>query len=234
VNKKIEQYTNSLDIVGCLKGRDSDLAKDLVRLIRDHLRVWLKEHGIEREADEVVPDGAIRIPVPPIGDCAQDIALIVSVTVAVALVGTVFTTVYLAAHGAHILAHPFTGVPIAAASAVLTAFGYTALDDRVKRWVMDYEWGSTSLTALSAVLSEQNLLDKIHASRNETTQKIVTLLRKGPKSLVETASALTASDESKWNTLDGLKLAVVAQFEQVVAEVIKDLGVLEEIRKAGK
>ena len=234
VNEKIQQYTNNFDVAGCLKGRDSDLAKDLVRLIRDHLRVWLKEHGIEREANEVVPDGAIRIPVPPIGDFAQDVALVIAALVAVALVGTVFMVVYFAVHGTHILVHPLTGLPVAAASALLTAMGYTALDDYVKGWVMDYNWGSAELTALSAVLSEKKLRDKINESRQEATQKIVTLLRKGPKALVETAQSLTASDESKWNTLDGLKVAVVAQFEQVVAQVIKDLGVLEEIRKAGK
>jgi len=103
--------------------------------------VWLKEHGIQREVDEVVPDGAMEIPVPPLSEYAQSIALIISAMVAVALVGTVFTVVYLAAHGLHIFAHPWTGVPVAAGSALLAALGYTALDDYVKAKVMDYTWG---------------------------------------------------------------------------------------------
>ena len=43
-----------------------------------------------------------------------------------------------------------------------------------------------------------------------------------------------ATAETKWQTLGELKIAIVSKFEQVVEQVIKDLGVLEEIRKAGK
>jgi hypothetical protein len=234
VQQKVQAFTSSFDVKGQLQGQDALLAQDLVRLIRDHLAVWLKEHGIEREVEELVPEGGVVVHVPSVSDHAQDIAAIISNMVGVTLVAGVFTIVYTAAHGAHILVHPLTGLPTAAVSAILARLGYTFLEDYVRDWVMDFEWGPVSLKALSVGLSEQALRDRIAQSRQEMIRDISGLLRQGPKVTTKAPTSGQSTPAPKWQTLDELKVAVVAQFEQVVAQVIKDLGVLEEVRKAGK
>jgi len=231
VKEKVESFANAFDVAGRLNGRDALLAKDLVRLLRDHLRVWLKEHGIDREVDEVVPEGSVRVPVPPLGAHAQDVAKIISDKVGVALVGSVFLIVYTAAHGAHIFVHPLTGIPTAIASAAASAFGFTMIEDAIRAKVMAFDWGDKSLKALSVVLPEQDLLDKIATSRAETLQRVTDVLGYGNKSVPSPISATGLTSSPKWQTLEELQRAIVSQFEQVVGEVIQDLGVLEEIRE---
>ena len=230
VQQNVEAFTKRFDVSERLKGRDSLLAKDLVRLVRDHLRVWLKEHGIDREVDELAPDGSIMLPVPPLSGHSDEIAKIISDMVAVALVGSVFVIVYTAVHGAHILVHPLTGVPTAIFSAAASALGFTMVEDKIRDQVMAFDWGDMSLKGLSAVLSEQSLRDKIASSRAETTGRVMSVLnqRQGFDSNPDINS--TSASGQKWQTLEELQRAVVAQFEQVVGQVIQDLGVLEEIR----
>jgi hypothetical protein len=232
--QKVELFTNNFDVKSQLQGQDALLAQDLFRLIRDHLAAWLKDHGIAREADELVPDGGVVFHVPSISDHAKDIAATVSVTVSVTLVGAVFTVVYTIAHGAHVFVHPLTGVPTAIASAGLAALGFTALEDKFRSRVMDFEWGTASLKALSVPFPEQKLRDKIAQSRQQMILEISKLLRNGTKESTTAPRLGQTTSESKWQTLDDLKAAVVAQFEELIAQVIKDLGVLEEIRKVGK
>ncbi|MDB5312787.1 MAG: Molecular chaperone-like protein [Gemmataceae bacterium] len=234
VSQKVQSFTRGFDVKVHLQGQDALLAKDLVRLLRDHLAVWLKEHGIERDVDELVPEGGVVMHVLPIGDHAQDIAANISTMAGVTLVGAIFAIVYIAAHGAHILVHPWTGVPTAAVSAALAALGFNALEDYLRSWLMGYEWGPVSLGALSVRLSEQNLRDKITQSRQEMIRDISGLLSKGPECTTDACTSGQPVSKPKWQTLDELKVVVVAQFVQVVEQVIKDLGVLEEIRKAGK
>jgi molecular chaperone DnaK len=231
VQQDVQAFTNQFDVGERLKGRDALLAKDLVRLVRDHLRVWLKEHGIDREVDEVVPEGSITVPVPPLSAHSGEIAKVISDMVAVALVGSVFVIVYTAVHGAHILVHPLTGVPTAMISAAASALGFTMIEDKIRDQVMAFEWGEISLKGLSAVLSEQSLREKIASSRAETTGRVVRVLGQGQGSGASTRVTATTSSGQKWQTLAELQHAVVAQFEQVVSQVIKDLGVLEEIRE---
>ena len=203
VQQNVEAFTKRFDVSERLKGRDSLLAKDLVRLVRDHLRVWLKEHGIDREVDELAPDGSIMVPVPPLSGHSDEIAKIISDMVAVALVGSVFVIVYTAVHGEHILVHPFTGVPTAIFSAAASALGFTMVEDKIRDQVMAFDWGDMSLKGLSAVLSEQSLRDKIASSRAETTGRVMSVLnqRQGFDSNPDINS--TSASGQKWQTLDG-------------------------------
>jgi len=230
VQAKVLRLTQSYDVADRLRGQDALLAKDLVRLVRDHLRVWLKEHGIEREADEVVPEGSVLVPVPPLGSHAQDIAGIVTETVGGTLVGAVFILVYTTAHGAHILAHPLTGIPTALLSAIASAVGFSLIEDKLREAVMAINWNAVLLTPLRLRLSEQGLRDKIAVSRRAMSIQIADLLRQGHAGTAASSPAAGAGSPPKWQTLDQLQREVVAQFEQVVNQVIQDLGVLEEIR----
>jgi molecular chaperone DnaK len=231
VKQKVDDFTAKFDVKARLNGRDALLAKDLVRLIRDHLRDWLKEHGVEREVADVVPDGSVDVPVPPFDVHAKDIAKVITDGVCVAMVGSVFVTVYLAAHGAHIFIHPFTGIPTAILSAAASAFGYTMIEDKIRDEVLAYDWGPKSLAALSNFLTEQGLRDKIAASRTETVNKVKAVLKQGA-----TATTRLGSPDlpQRWQTLEELERALVGQFERVVNQVIEDLGVLEEFRSSAK
>lgn len=230
VSEKVESFTSAYGVPAQLQGQDALLANNLVRLIRDHLSAWLQEHGIQRDVEELVPEGGIVLHVLPVSDIAASI----SRTVGVTLVRAVFTIVYTAAHGAHILVHPWTGVPTAVVSAALAALGFRRVEDYLQARLMDFEWGPVSLKALSVRLSEQSLRGRIGQSRDDMIRDISSLLRQGPESATNACSSGQLTNSSKWQTLDELQVAVVAQFEQVVEQVIKDLGVLEEIRKAGK
>ena len=232
VRKKVDEFTAAFDVAARLNGRDVLLAQDLVRLIRDHLRDWLKEHGVEREADDVVPDGSVDVPVPPFDVHAKDIAKVITDGVCVAMVGSVFVTVYLAAHAAHIFVHPLTGIPTAIFSAAASALGFTMIEEKLRNELLAYDWGRKSLKALSPFLSEQGLRDKISASRTETVNKVKAVLKQG---MTATARPVPAESQQAWQTLVELERALVGQFERVVNEVIEDLGVLEEFRStAGK
>jgi hypothetical protein len=229
VQSKVEGLTRSYNVTERLRGLDTLLAKDLVRLLRNHLSVWLKEHGIEREVDEVVPEGSVNVPVPALSSHAEDIARIVTNTVSGTLVGAVFLLVYTTAHGAHILAHPLTGIPTAAFSALASAVGLHMIEDKLRAAVMAINWNEVLLTPLRLRLTEQGLRDKIAASKKEMSRQIAELLRKGHSGTTTSIPAQRAGASQRWQTLDELQREVVAQFEQVVNQVIKDLGVLEEI-----
>ena len=232
VQARVLELTQRYNVADRLRGQDALLAKELVRLVRDHLRVWLKEHGIEREADEVVPEGSVFVPVPPLGSHAQVIARIVTETVGGTLIGAVFILVYTTAHGAHILAHPLTGIPTALVSAIASAVGFSLIEDKLREAVMAINWNEILLTPLRLRLSEQGLRDKIAASRREMSVHIAKLLRQAHAGTAVSSTAASAASAPKWQTLDQLQREVVAQFEQVVNQVIQDLGVLEEIRDA--
>jgi hypothetical protein len=235
VQQKVESFTAGFDVAACLQGRDALLAQDLLRLVRDHLDAWIKEHGIDRDADELAPDGAIDgLKMPRVDDQAGAIARVISDLVGVALVGAVFSIVYVAVHGAHILVHPLTGLPTALFSALATAVGFTLIEDRVRSAVMAYNWGSVSLKALSLRLSEKGLRDEIAKNCDKAASEIARLLRHGPKGPEAAASGDSNLPPPSWETLDQLQHTVVARFEQTVAQAIRDLGILEEIRKASR
>jgi hypothetical protein len=130
--------------------------------------------------------------------------------------------------------HPLTGVPVAILSALLTAVGFRALADPSRRRGMDYAWGPVSLRALSAHLSESGLRAKMAQSRQAMRRAIASLLQKGPQGSNNTVTSEGDTTASKWQTADELKSAVVAQFEQILVRVIKDLTILEDIRKTGQ
>jgi hypothetical protein len=150
------------------------------------------------------------------------------------MVGSVFVTVYLAAHGAHIFVHPLTGIPTAMFSAAASALGFTMIEDKIRSEVMAYDWGSASLKALSAILSEQSLRSKIATSRAETVAQVTAVLKQRSAAPIWPSSSASSSSLSKWQSLEELQRVVVAQFERVVNQVIEDLGVLEVIHEARK
>lgn len=230
VKCRVLSHASGRNAAAALAGRDAALAQDLVRLLRDHLTAWLHERGVERDAGDVVPPGELGVAVPPLGDHAGEIAGVVSDLAGVTLAGAVFAAVYLAAHGTHILAHPLTGIPVAVGSAIASAVGYKLVDDRVRDGVMAYEWGSASLTALSAVLSEQRLRRKIAEGRKEVAHRVAALLRNGPE-CVGGAGPCPGVPSHRWTTLGELQRAVSSQFEQLVTQAARDLGVLEEITR---
>jgi hypothetical protein len=229
VRERVDEFTKGFRVADHLQGKDVRLARDLMQLLRESLRGWLKAHAVDRDADELVPEGAIEGPVLfQASGHAEDIAQGVSGVVAGTLATSVFAVVYTTVHGTHILVHPLTGVPTALLAAGASWLGYTAVDDKMREWIMTWDWGPVKLKALRAVFSEESLRKKIAASRDQTATTLTQLLRKGPE------GTDAANGQAQWKTLDQLQASAVARFDEVVRQVIADLGVLEEVRKVGK
>ena len=226
VTQKVEAATKAFDVPSILQGRDALLARLLVRLLRDHLKVWMKAHGVDREVDEIFPEGSIVVKVPPLGDLSGTLATEISNMVGLTIVGVVTGTILAAAHSAHIVASPVTGLLTLGASATASFLGYAFVEDKVRNALMAMDWGPLRLRALSAVLSEQTLRSKINASRIDATSRVLTVLNGQAASPYGPA----APSENKWKTLGELRQAVVGQFESYVNQVIEDLGVLEDVR----
>jgi molecular chaperone DnaK len=230
VKEKVERLASEFDLSAPLQGKYVLLAKTLVRVLRDHLGKWLAEHEIPRNAEEVIPDGAVDVSAPTIRAQAQEIAKIVADTVGVTLVGAVFLIVYAAAHGTHIFVHPLTGVPMAAASAVAAYMGWTKVEDWMREQVMQFPWTTHTLGILSVRLSEQGLRDMIANGRLEAIDRVATILRTGRDPFSKPGRADRTTPAGQWRTLDELKATVASQFEEAARDVINELGVLEEIR----
>ncbi|QVL31650.1 Hsp70 family protein [Telmatocola sphagniphila] len=228
VQENIQTFVENYDVKNTLQARDKLLAEDLMRLIRDYLGIWLKEHSIHRKVEDLLPPGTLTVPVPELGSFTNEITKIISNLVVIGLTGTIFGIVYLAAHGTHILAHPLTGLPIALASALAAGLGFQRIEEPLRRKVLEFEWGQNSLKALKLALSENRLKEKIAESQQKAIQEIQDLLKgAGPRDQAPTA----ARPSSSWNNLQELRARVTGQFEDIVNKVIEDLGVLEEIRR---
>jgi molecular chaperone DnaK len=265
VQLNIQMIAVNFDAAAHVQGREALLAANLMRLVRDHLALWLREYGIKRGLDEVAPAGAIVVAVPPMNRYGEGIAQIVSDVVGVTLVGAVFSVVLVALHGAHILVDPLLGIPVALGSAALSWAGFKAVEDKLQPYILAYHWGPPALKALSLRLSEQQLRREIAKSCEQAAKEIRGLLRGIPGEALSAKASVPAQWAARatawlrsgdpdgpagpaaaspvvpsesvgaalWKTVDELQAAVVAQFDQMVHQVINDLGVLEEIRKGG-
>jgi cell division ATPase FtsA len=194
------------------------LAKDLVRLLRDHLKQWLAEHDIQREVDQFVPaDLGIDAAEAMKGkEAAGGIAKDLTLRVTAALAGVV--VIVTAAIKAKVVVALFLAHPIAGLTALLASvLGFKVVNEFVEKKIKTYRWGRVpfqgDLKAMRLVLSEERLKQKLEDSRKE--------------------AIATLSVEIEKN-LEGFRDQVRVAFEQVIEEVIQDLGVLEQIRTAGK
>jgi hypothetical protein len=206
------------EVEGLVATKVSHLAKDLLRLLRDHLRQWLAAHAIQREVSQFVPadleiDAAEAMKgKEAAGGIARELTL--RITAALAGVVMVVTAVIKAkVVVALFLAHPIAGVTALAASVL----GFKVVNEFIERKIKSHRWGrvplQADLKAMRLVLSEERLKQKLAASRTE--------------------AVATLSVEIEKN-LAGLRDQVRVEFEHVIEQVIQDLGVLEQIRPAAK
>jgi hypothetical protein len=202
------------EVEGLVRDKATHLARDLLRILRDAVRQWLAEHGIQREVDQFVPaDLAIDAAETGIGkETAGGIAadLTLRITATLASVVVVVTAVIKAKIVvALFLVHPIAGV----AALLAGVLGFKMVNEFIEKRVRAHRWGSvpfqTDLKAMRLVLSEARLKQKLTASRDEA---------------VGVLSAEVARN------LDGLRDQARVAFEQVIEQVIQDLGVLEQIR----
>jgi hypothetical protein len=130
----------------------------------------------------------------------------------------------------HILVSPLAGTVVTLISGVSAAFGVKFGEGFLRDKLLDYRWGKRSLWTLRRRLSEQSLRDRIEKQRKEAVQELAARMWNGPEKGVSAGSA----EDGAWRSLMELKTAVVDRFESAVKDVIRDLGVFEEIRRARK
>src|SRR5579864_1100421 len=178
------------EIVELVKTKTKVLAKDLLRILRDHVKKWLAEHDIQREVEQYVPPemeidtedtmkgGGVT------GRIAENLALkamaavtgVVVICVAI-IKGKIVVALF--------LAHPGFGI-IALLASVL---GFTAVNAAIAKQVKAYHWGKISLLkydlkALHQVLSEQKLKKELSNSREEAITTLSTEIEKPLASLL--------------------------------------------------
>ncbi|MFO0806196.1 MAG: Hsp70 family protein [Gemmataceae bacterium] len=229
VSHKVESFTASYDVKPLIREKTDLLVGDLTRLMRDHLGHWLAEHGIPRDAAEYLPEGGVGVHAP-LGDPSGQIATTALITLSTALIAALVGLVYGVAHGTHILVSPLTGIVVALISGVLAAIGVKIGEGFLRDKLLDYRWGKRSLWTLRRRLSEQSLRDRIEKQRKEAVQELAARMWNGPEKATPGDSVMNGA----WQSLMELTTAVVDRFELAVRNAIRDLGVFEEIRRAGK
>jgi hypothetical protein len=194
------------------------LAKDLLRILRDHLKKWLSEHEIQRDVDQFVPAelGIDAADAMKGKEAAGGIARELTLRITAALAGVVVVVTFaIKAHvvGALFLAHPIAGL----AALLASLLGFKVVNEFAEKKIKAYPWGCVplqgDLKAMRLVLSEDRLKQKLAESRKE--------------------AIATLSVEIEKN-LEGLREQVRVEFEHVIEQAIQDLGVLEQIRTTGK
>jgi hypothetical protein len=220
VEAKVDALCKSFtaNVEELVKAKADPLATDLLRLLRDHFRQWLAEHDIRREVDDFIPadtkigGGDTGLGKGTAAGIAQEIAL--SITAALAgVVVTVTAVIKAKVVVALFLAHPLAGM-VALLASVL---GFKVVNDFVEKRIKAYRWGiipfQADLKSMRLVLSESRLKQKLDAGRAEAT------------------ATLAAEIE---RSLDKLRDQAAQEFNKVIDEVIRDLGVLEQIRTVRK
>jgi hypothetical protein len=220
VVQKVEAVCKDFEaeVEALVKDKAEALTRDLWRLLRDHLRHWLTAHEIEREVNQFLPEEPVAAPssagagTGAVKQIAGELALGITGTVTgvvVVVVGIIKFKLLVATF----IAHPLAGIVALLAS--VTAFKW--LNTLVENQVKTHNWGSwpgkMDLKTMQLVLSERRLKDKLAPG------------------WAEAAAALPGEIDK---ALDKLVVQVAADFDEVIGQVIEDLGVLEQFKGSGR
>ncbi|HEY7157667.1 MAG TPA: Hsp70 family protein [Gemmataceae bacterium] len=220
---KVFEQTHEAEAV--LKPQVEALATDVMRLLRDHLKLFLAEHEIPKDVFRYVPDTA-SVPVDPggFGKATGDkiVAEVGNLAGALTALAASIATMVVAAVKYKLVillaaVHPVLAA-LAVATLLLTFLGLgKAAKDVVETYVKNYEFGTPSLWVLHRVLSKSKLREKLAQSRATTLVEIRSVIREG-------ASRSPTDGPSQGESIEEV---AVRKFEIILDLVIQDLGVLE-------
>ncbi len=220
VEKQVEQVCQAAGpaLDALLKREAELLGRDVLALMRHHLRQWLAEHAIERDVNAFLPaelGDAVKgagVGQGVTGQVAEPLALAFSGALA-ALVVTVTLVLKAAILGTMLplLLNPI-GIVIGLIGAAAAVVGLGGAHHIIKA----HRWGNWpfkgDLRAMWAVLSEARLRQKLAESKDAATAQLSSDLRQA---------------------LAAMRRQAVEQFDRVIDEVIDDLRVLEQLRGRG-
>jgi molecular chaperone DnaK len=197
------------------------LDADLLRVLRDHLRDFLRAHEIGRDVSRYVPDvsGAVSLSGVHGGTSDRIANELAGFAGNMAVVAAGIGALVVAAVNLHVIvllavAHPVLAL-VAGIGALATWLGLgSAVGGAVENAVREHKFNTVSRTLLHWALSESRLKEKLTEGR---TAAQTTLKQKILESL-ETAGGK-----------DGIVGAAVRAFEGMIAAAVADLGVLEEL-----
>ncbi|MDB5308535.1 MAG: hypothetical protein JWO38_2737 [Gemmataceae bacterium] len=204
------------------------LDTDLVRLLRDHLRLFLREHAIAGDATLYVPESfSVLGIVGPLGstgrfasaaaDTASDVTAVTGVVVATVVAAIKIKLIVVA-----VTIHPWMGV-LLAIGALLAYLGIKAGTQTVlERAVRQHQFNAVTLRLLHLTLWDAKFRRQLDECREEVRNKLREEIR----------SSLDESRDPGGNQL-ALAETAVSTFGRVVSRVIDDLGVLEQLQAGG-
>ena len=199
------------------------LDADLLRILRDHLRDFLRTHEIARDVSRYVPDAAGGVSLSGVHDgtsgriASQLGGFAGDMTVVAAGIGTLVV----AAVNLHVVvllavAHPILAL-VAGIGALAAWLGLgSAVGAAAENAIREHEFNAVSRTMLHLALSEARLGEKLAEGRAAAT---VTLKQK----------ILDSLDQAGGKT--GIVTAAVRTFDAMIAQAVADLGVLEELER---
>lgn len=199
------------------------LDADLLRVLRDHLRDFLRAHEIARDVSRYVPDVSGAVSLSGVhGGTSEGIAnelagFAGNMTVIAAGIGAVVVaTVNLHVIVLLAVAHPVLAL-VAGIGALATWLGLgSAVGGAVENAVREHKFNAVSRRLLHWALPESRLKAKLAEGRAAAQ---ATLKQKILESL-ETVGGT-----------DGIVGAAVRAFEGMIAAAVSDLGVLEELAR---
>jgi actin-like ATPase involved in cell morphogenesis len=199
------------------------LDADLLRILRDHLRDFLRTHEIARDVSRYVPDATGGVSLSGVHEGTSDrIASQLGgfagdMTVVAAGIGTLVV----AAVNLHLVVLLAVAHPILALVAGIGALGAwlglgSAVGSAAENAIREHEFNAVSRTMLHLALSEARLGEKLAEGRAAAS---VTLKQKILESLDQAGGKA------------GIVKAAVRTFDAMIAQTVADLGVLEELER---
>ncbi|MCU0702712.1 MAG: Hsp70 family protein [Fimbriiglobus sp.] len=205
---------------------------DLIRIMREHLGTFLRANEIPSGVEDYIPTSVTSIADWQSGGQGTGDKLIgglgnmAGVLTALSAIALVILAVIKVKVIASIVVAAMTVPPLAAALGVVAliasiaagAAAKQALEDAIKK----HEFNAMTGRALRLVLWRSSFEEKLKECRAEASAQLRAAFR---KETIE-GTSLSATGE----VTRALEPAILAKFEQVVGEVVTDLGVLDQVR----
>jgi hypothetical protein len=213
------------------------LNTDLVRLMRDHLAKFLQDNEIPKGASSYIPESVTSIEdlqaggegtrgriVTEVGDMAAvvtaitTIALLILAAVKVKVVGAVF----LAA-----LHNPPLAVGLGLGALIAAFLAGQQVKEVIENAIKSHVFNFVTRRLLYVALWESSFRNQLAEGRTEAKEQLRDAIRKSTREIAEEVAACLPRGQAPRKPIEKQTLAT---FDHMIDVVIKDLGVLEQIR----
>jgi hypothetical protein len=211
-----------------LEGHWQALDTDLVRLLREHLQQFLRDHDVLKDVSRYVPEsvtlrgiraGAGETSGAIAGELSELAGTVAAMAVSIGalVVAAVKVKVILVAA----LSHPVVVVLLTIAALFAPLGLKRATRELAESAVRQYEFNRVTLPVMHLGLWEGKFKVLLEAGRKSAQAELQGLVRRGLEE---------ATDERGHSV--GLQAKAVATFDAVVSRVVEELGVLEQVGAA--